>query len=296
MKLKILSAGVCAAFAFNAGLAWGEEAKTEAAPAAAAPATAPPPPPYTITANANLATDYYFRGLTQTWHKPAVQGGFDFNHSSGIYAGTWASNVSGNSYPGGSMEWDLYGGYNGKITDDFGYTVGGLYYLYLGANANQIPGSTIDQKPNTFEINGGLSYQWLSVKISYALTNYFGASKAAGAFTDDTKGTYYLDLTGNYPLANNYTINAHLGYTHYSKEMLLPTSINPNATGSSLSASYADWKLGVTKGFDGGWSVSAAVVGATKKALYDKYPSAYNVADTKNLGSTALIFTVGRSF
>ena len=54
----------------------------------------PPKAPYTLSANVFLVSDYLFRGITQTWGKPAIQGGFDFVHDSGIYLGTWASNVS----------------------------------------------------------------------------------------------------------------------------------------------------------------------------------------------------------
>ena len=70
-----------------------------------------PPPeapkaPYTLSANVFLVSDYLFRGITLTWGKPAVQGGFDFVHDSGIYLGTWASNVSSNEFPGGSATRD----------------------------------------------------------------------------------------------------------------------------------------------------------------------------------------------
>ena len=43
--------------------------------------------------NVGLYSDYIFRGYTQTQNEPAIQGGFDVEHSSGLYAGTWASNV-----------------------------------------------------------------------------------------------------------------------------------------------------------------------------------------------------------
>ena len=66
----------------------------------------PPKAPYTLSANVFLVSDYFFRGITQTWGKPAVQGGFDFVHDSGIYLGTWASNVSSNEFPGGSASRD----------------------------------------------------------------------------------------------------------------------------------------------------------------------------------------------
>src|SRR6476620_9222446 len=58
----------------------------------------PPKPSYTLRANTFLVSDYFFRGITQTWGKPAIQGGFDFAHDSGVYVGTLASNVSGNQF------------------------------------------------------------------------------------------------------------------------------------------------------------------------------------------------------
>src|SRR5256885_17137169 len=57
---------------------------------AAAQAAAPSP----LTGNATLISDYRFRGISQTYQKPAFQGGFDYAHASGLYAGNWNSNVS----------------------------------------------------------------------------------------------------------------------------------------------------------------------------------------------------------
>ncbi len=50
---------------------------------------------WSISANVGLYSDYIFRGYTQTKHQPALQGGFDVEHSIGFYIGTWASNVNG---------------------------------------------------------------------------------------------------------------------------------------------------------------------------------------------------------
>jgi uncharacterized protein (TIGR02001 family) len=46
------------------------------------------------SANITLASQYVSRGFQQTWGKPAIQGGLDYNHPNGFYAGTWASTVS----------------------------------------------------------------------------------------------------------------------------------------------------------------------------------------------------------
>ena len=69
-----------------------------------------------IAGNIALATDYRFRGISQTDRDPAVSGGFDFTAENGLYAGIWGSNISF----GCSLELDYYGGYRGKINDDLG--------------------------------------------------------------------------------------------------------------------------------------------------------------------------------
>jgi uncharacterized protein (TIGR02001 family) len=67
-----------------------------------------------ITGNMSLVSDYRFRGLTQTFEEPALQGGFDYAHPSGIYIGNWNSSISDNFYAGSPLEMDFYGGYKGS--------------------------------------------------------------------------------------------------------------------------------------------------------------------------------------
>src|SRR5690242_7047650 len=78
---------------------------------------------HTFTGNATLVSDYRFRGISQTFKLPAIQGGFDYAHASGFYIGNWNSSVSGLSYPNGAgLEMDLYAGYK-KTIGDFGFDV-----------------------------------------------------------------------------------------------------------------------------------------------------------------------------
>ena len=251
----------------------------------------PPKAPYTLSANVYLVSDYFFRGITQTWGKPAIQGGFDFVHDSGIYLGTWASNVSGNEFPGGSMEWDLYGGYNYKINDDITIGAGVLYYYYPGANFSKANPAAADKSPNTFEGNLAASWKWLSFKFSYAFTDYFGANQQIGNFKDDTKGTYYPELNAAYPIPGVEGLSAigHLGYTKYKEELAAP-----NANGKT-DASYADWKLGVSYTWKDGWTFGAYYVDTTNKDFYKKTVSWVNT-DTKDLAHSGGYITVGRTF
>ena len=70
-----------------------------------------PPEPITVTGSVALVSDYRFRGVSQTDKEMAVQGGLTVTHESGVYAGTWASNLAGwGTFGGANMELDLYGG------------------------------------------------------------------------------------------------------------------------------------------------------------------------------------------
>ena len=96
-------------------------AQTAAPAAEAAPAS-----DHTFTGNAGLFSEYRFRGIAQTFAKPAFQGGFDYSHSSGFYVGNWNSNVSsGAGFAEGNLEMDFYGGYKmavgSNLTLDFGF-------------------------------------------------------------------------------------------------------------------------------------------------------------------------------
>jgi uncharacterized protein (TIGR02001 family) len=214
-----------AALAALSLLSTAASAQTPAAPAA--PAT----PEHTLTANVGLFSNYIFRGISQTSGKPALQGGIDYAHASGFYAGTWASNVSWledfGVYTRSSLEWDFYGGYKANFGDsDFFFDVGTLYYYYPGSKN---PGA---YSANTWEIYGALGWKWASAKFSYNLDDYFGA-RPNGEKTD---GTWYLDLSATYPIGDTgFALIGHYGIL----------DVKNDGSGNS-EASYEDWKLGAS--------------------------------------------------
>jgi uncharacterized protein (TIGR02001 family) len=206
-----------------------------AAPAAEAPAASD----HTFTGNAGIFSEYRFRGIAQTFAKPAFQGGVDYSHASGFYVGNWNSNVSsGAGFPEGNLEMDFYGGY--KIAfGDFGIDVGGIYYYYPGSD---LSGKTVKNG----ELYIGGSWKFLSAKYYYAVTDYFNAKGPNGESTD---GTGYFDLSANYDLGNGWGINGHVGYLDFKKVQ---------------NADYTDWKLGVTKDING-WVIGLAYVDTNAK-------------------------------
>ena len=88
----------------------------------AAPGLATAAEPSPVAGNMSLVSEYRFRGIDQTFGKPALQGGFDYAHSSGAYLGNWNSNVNpGAGFNGANL--DIVapgGGEDARIPDDPG--------------------------------------------------------------------------------------------------------------------------------------------------------------------------------
>jgi uncharacterized protein (TIGR02001 family) len=228
--------------------------------------------PHTLTGNLNLVSEYRYRGISQTNNKPAVQGGFDYAHASGVYVGTWASNVSwlsdgGSGTVSNSLEWDIYGGYKGTA-GDFGYDVGLLYYYYPGKYPSGF------NSPNTLEAYVAGSWKTLTLKYSHSLTDLFGFV--------DSKGSGYLDLTGTYDLGNGFSLVGHYGY-----QMI------PSTTGRSRGdCSYGDWKVGATTEVVG-MTVGLSYIGTNAKGDAGQcYRNAFN----RDLGKGNVVLSVGKTF
>jgi uncharacterized protein (TIGR02001 family) len=233
-QTKFLRKSLSLALAAGAMTALAALAQT---PAPAAPAAAAPPTPdNTFTANVALYSQYIFRGLSQTDERPAIQGGFDYAHSSGFYAGLWGSNISWISdfAPGvsASLELDTYLGFkNTFISDDFGYDVGYLRYNYPGHYGDVT-------KADTDELYGALSWKWISVKYSHSISD-----KTFGI--PNSKNTYYADLTAAVPLPSDLTLTLHLGRQKYKSEA------------ENAGLSYTDWKAELAWAFAKDWSAGA---------------------------------------
>jgi uncharacterized protein (TIGR02001 family) len=217
-----------------------------------------PTPEHTLTGNVGFFSQYIFRGLTQTDRKPALQGGFDYAHSSGIYAGTWASNISwlkDGTPPaysrGGSLEWDFYGGWKPTF-GDFTLDIGTLYYWYPGDAFPAAPGAPGNPKADTWEVYLGGGWKWLTAKFSYSIKDKTFAVL-------DSRGTWYFDLSANVPLGdfvkelNGFTLLAHWGKQKYDG-----TDPRTAALGSNDAIySYEDWKLGVSYTLPQNWTIGA---------------------------------------
>jgi uncharacterized protein (TIGR02001 family) len=216
-----------------------------------------------ITGNLGLTSDYRFRGVSQTQNAPAVQGGIDYNHVSGLYIGNWNSSVSSQLYTNGAgVESDVYAGFRKQVFGNFTLDVGSYNYFYPRAGTN---GSF-----DTNEVFAGIGYKELvSVKYSHALSDYFG--------TANSKNSFYVQADAAIPLVRNLQLVAHIGHTNVA---------------NSSSLDYTDYNVGL--GYDlKGWNLAA------KYYINDNKTSTFMTANTvggQKLYKDALVFSVAKSF
>ena len=151
-----------------------------------------------FSANVTLTTDYLYRGLSQTDSDPAIQGGFDYTHSSGFFAGLWASNVDFATNPPRNeprdIEIDYFIGYNRELGAEWSAQATLIRYTYPGADADFHYDYNELLLDATFRglVTAGLGYT----------NDIFGS--------DATAVTY--ELTGRYPLAEHFDLHAGAGY------------------------------------------------------------------------------------
>ena len=159
--------------------------------------------PHSLSANVGMTSNYVFRGISQTGGDPAIQGGLDYAHSSGVYVGTWASNVGWledyQGYTSGNVEIDVYAGFRNDIGDTgLSYDVGAIQYIYPGKKGTVT-------KADTSELYASLGWKWFTAKYShYVSDEVFGFSNA--------KNSSYLDISASVPIAETgLTAGAHWG-------------------------------------------------------------------------------------
>ena len=303
MNKSILSLAILSALTLP-NIVIAEEAAeptvTEAKPAEAKSA-------WSATTNIGFVTDYYTRGISQSWHKPALQGGIDVAHSSGFFVGVWGSNVSPNTFPDASLELDAYLGYNGQISaiEGLGYTVGAIGYFYPGGDWDKCvactaaDGSQAKGRWDTYEANFGLSYKWLSAKASVTLGDWFGAEKGTG-FEGGSSGTTYVELNAAYPLPwYDLTLIGHVGHLNVSTKLVDGFQGN-----GGRSPDYTDYKVGLSKSFtfinSEGWNAGLYYVGASDNGYWGKTgfggPSFNGSTERKDLADNRWVFSLTRAF
>jgi uncharacterized protein (TIGR02001 family) len=149
-----------------------------------------------VSSTITAASDYDFRGNSQSATDPALQASIDFATDSGWYVGAWASNVDFGDAADVNYEVDLYTGFTGS-TGEGGLTWDAGIVLYAYPD---------DSDFNYLEIYGSLAQSWFKGKLWYS--NDFG-----GDTTDGDTSAIYAEVNGTFPLPANFSILAHVGYS-----------------------------------------------------------------------------------
>lgn len=253
------------------------------ASAQTAPAAAPkaPEPDYTVSYNIGVVSDYRYRAISQSTLKPALQGGVDFAHKNGLYAGAWASTVKWVKDVGvaqspavdtgsTSVEVDLYGGYKFDVAKDVSLDLGAIKYMWPGNKIAAVNGGT---NADTFEIYGAITSGMFTAKYSRSTTSLFGTASA----TTNSKGSSYLEAAATIDLAKGWTLVPHIG--------------RQNVKNFGV-ASYTDYAVTLNKDVDGViYGISAISTSAQKDPSY-----AYVTSENKNTAKGAVILSIKKNF
>lgn len=199
----------------------------------------------TASTNVGLFSQYIFRGITYSRERPAIQGGIDVVHSSGLYAGAWSTSLSGVAINNASSEIDFYGGYAtqaGPATVDAGL----LYFHFPGGKYNNS-----NESYETLEAYAGITWSALNLKYSHTLSDFFGINSASAANdlgqspAGNSRGSGYLEANLNLDLGGGYQLGLHGGrqsVKHYGQ------------------FTYQDYRIGVTKDLSAGASAGIAFI------------------------------------
>ncbi len=226
--------------------------------------------PWTLSGQVGINSDDRERGVSQSAADPSAHASVEFSHRAGAYFGLGVASVSDSQYTGGSgVELTPSLGWRFALDDDWAMDFGLNGNVYPGASgaresqlaalppavAHRIRAASADTSYDTAQISAALNFRDLEFRASHALTDYLGASydtstRLGQAQTKavDTKGTTYLELNYRWPVAQRWTLSAHLGRLHV-----------PNIEGLD----YTDWQLGASVqawGLD--WSLAYSATNA----------------------------------
>lgn len=174
-----------------------------------------------LSGNVGVTSKYVFRGVVES-DRATVQGGLDYGHSSGFYAGYWGSQLD---YGGGvsdGYENDLYVGVSGG--DFVSYDVGVLQYLYTNVDEDPVTGEDADAT----DLYGSVGVGPVSLGVAYAVSDASWINS----------GDVYTTLSYGTDLPKGFALDAKAGYFFYDND--------PSNLGGTESSNFNDAKLSLS--------------------------------------------------
>ena len=208
-------------------------------------------------------SNYVGRGISNSVGQPSVSAELDYNPGDGVYAGIDGNsiNILDELYPGDSASLLLEGliGYRQAFARDWLWKAGVQRVQFPG---RYVPQPSPMEEPNTTEAFGYIKWKWLSAKLNYAVTDYYG--------TPGSRGSSYADLGAAYPVREAWTFGAHLGRKALAGK-------DPVSGLGNSRRDYTDYKLSVSYAFGSSISLTLAHTWSNANpALYTV--DGYNVA------------------
>jgi uncharacterized protein (TIGR02001 family) len=224
--------------------------------------------PGNFSATTTFATDYVFRGISQTNEDPAIQGSLDYAHPVGFYVGLWGSNVD-ESISKGNIELDFYAGYGRELFNNFSFDLSIIYYLY--------PGSGDGHEPDYVEGHLGLSYALSSLPL--APTMGVGYYYSPDFFGEDGDG-HYVNGKLELSLPYGFGLAGELGYQWVEGDKLTGHGLGE---GGEDGFDYAHWRVGLSKELLG-FNLDLSYHNTSEEDLLGE------------IGDERLVFMISRSF
>ena len=181
--------------------------------------------PHKFSANVLIATEYLYRGMSQSNEDPALQGGFDYAYDPlGFYVGFWASSIEFNAQTTNtsSIETNFYGGFAGEFAIGASWDIGGLYYYYPDTNED------VGADYNFVEVYGNLGYTFKAsleptVDVSFAYSPDFFGEDGDGLYLHSKLSFFFPYGFGAYTTFAYQDVDGDLtsgrvgcDYTHYA--------------------------------------------------------------------------------
>jgi uncharacterized protein (TIGR02001 family) len=188
---------ICAALVLSVTISEGARADSD--PTA-------PPAEWTVTGSAAIASQYRFRGISESDNRPVLQVTITVTHETGFYVAAWASSAQRGNSPvdiGGS-ELDLYGGYTHSLGQSDLVVDGGVYgYVYAGMS-----------NLNLYEFYGSLAETLgpVTAKIGAAFAPAQNVFDYTLSSTARDNLYVYGEVTGDIP-HSPITLHSHLAHT-----------------------------------------------------------------------------------
>ncbi|WP_167093539.1 TorF family putative porin [Massilia frigida] len=247
-----------------------------------------------VAGQVSVVSDYIWRGFSQTWGKPALQASVTADHASGAYASLFASNISAQYVPNGSLETDLSLGYKASLKG-VELDLGGVYAYYPGANFNKASFTPAfdDADPRTLELYASATVAGVNLRAAYIPGAFFGwnvnnsgvngvfnAEQPQAGLTGDSKGA--VNIEGSYTLA-------------LKEGWSLQTTIGRQRVPHSRDVNWNYGRVGVTGELGGGWSAGLAASFTSKPKAFRNYGSLTNNGQHISPGKRTAILSLSKT-